>query len=37
MARAPVFVVGGTLAAAAVFALVLNFAKAPVFARLALT
>ncbi len=34
MAPLPVFVTGGTLAAAAVFAFVLDFAKAPVFARL---
>jgi len=34
MARLPVFVVGGTLAAAVVFAFVLDFAKVPVFRRL---
>jgi H+-transporting ATPase len=34
MTPLPVFVVGGILAAAAVFALVLDFAKVPVFTRL---
>src|SRR5208283_3912566 len=34
MAPLPIFVVGGTLVAAAVFALILDFAKVPVFNRL---
>ncbi len=34
MAPLPIFVVGGTLVAAAVFALILDFAKVPVFKRL---
>jgi H+-transporting ATPase len=34
MARLPIFVVGGTLAAAAVFAFILDYAKVPVFRRL---
>jgi len=34
MAPLPVFVVGGTLVAAAVFAFILDFAKVPVFNRL---
>jgi H+-transporting ATPase len=34
MAPLPIFVVGGTLVAAAVFAVILDFAKVPVFNRL---
>jgi H+-transporting ATPase len=34
MARLPIFVVGGTLAAAAIFTFILGFGKAPVFKRL---
>jgi H+-transporting ATPase len=34
MARLPLFLVGGTLVAAAVFAVILDFAKVPVFNRL---
>jgi H+-transporting ATPase len=34
MAPLPVFVVGGILAAAAIFTFVLDFAKVPVFKRL---
>jgi hypothetical protein len=34
MAPLPVFVTGGTLVLAAVFAFLLDFAKVPVFARL---
>ena len=34
MTPLPIFVVGGTLVAAAVFAFILDFAKVPVFSRL---
>jgi hypothetical protein len=34
MTPLPIFVVGGTLVAAAVFAYLLDFAKVPVFRRL---
>jgi H+-transporting ATPase len=34
MAPLPIFVVGGTLVAAAIFAVTLDFAKVPVFRRL---
>jgi H+-transporting ATPase len=34
MAPLPIFVVGGTLVATAVFAFILDFAKVPVFNRL---
>jgi len=37
MAPLPLFVVGGILVAAAVFAVILDFAKAPVFNRLKIT
>ena len=37
MARLPIFVVGGSLVAAAVFAFILDFAKVPVFRRLSIT
>jgi H+-transporting ATPase len=34
MAPLPIFVVGGTLVAAVIFAVILDFAKVPVFNRL---
>ena len=34
MTPLPIFVVGGTLVAAAVFAFIVDFAKVPVFKRL---
>jgi len=37
MTPLPVWVVGGTLAAAAVFAIILDFVKVPVFRRLGIT
>jgi H+-transporting ATPase len=37
MTPLPVWVVGGTLAAAAVFAIILDFVKVPVFRRLSIT